>query len=136
MNSANNNFLTVHGCTCEGYDQVYECTVDRDSATLWRGTAFNCPDTNNEIFFLYRDLGIIYTNCNEGVIRGHAIRASNNSYTSRLSIFVTSEMNGSNISCFSDGAEGTILIGSADLIITTGNNVMYTESRHLIITIL
>ena len=122
-----NNFLVVNStiCTCEGYRLVYECTVDRDSGmmyvyTVWTGTAFDCPATNNEINFLSGIPNEDNLSCNDGAISGHVITADNDSYTSQLSILVTPEVIGSNISCFIDGTTGTILIGSTTLTLSTG----------------
>ena len=112
--------MTVQTCTCEGYSQVYECTVDRESATVWTGTAFNCPRTNNEIFFQHGIPNAVNASCNNGAISGRVVRADNDSYTSQLSILVTSEVLGGNVSCLSDGMRGTTLIGSTSLILKTG----------------
>ena len=115
-----NELVKINGCMCEGSHQVYDCTVARESATIWTGTAFNCPATNNEIIFQHGANGAVNASCNEGAVSGYIIRANDSSYTSRLSIFVTPEVNGSRVSCFSDGLHGTVEIGSSDLTITTG----------------
>ena len=97
---------------------MYECTVYGSSAAFWKGTAVNCPESNNEINF---NTFLNTASCNEGAINASVIRADNNSYTSQLTVSVTSVRNGGNISCFSEGADGlNVLIGSVDLTITTG----------------
>ena len=116
--------VSVSTCTCEGYDQVYECTVERGNATVWQGTAFNCPATNNEIAFPSPNSAS--ASCNEGAISAHIIRADNNTYTSRLSVLFHSELNGSRINCYSDGSQGTVLVGSSTLAIPTG---MHNSSK-------
>ena len=120
--NCNQSMIIVNSSTytCEGYSQIYECTVDRESATIWSGSAFDCPATNNEIIFLHSAPNAFNASCNGGKITGHIIRSANDSYTSRISVSVSSEMIGHNISCFSDGQAGTVLIGSTDLILTTG----------------
>ena len=112
--------MEINECTCEGSHQFYDCTVDRANSTVWRGTALNCPAINNEIVFQYGAPGAVNTSCNEGAVSGYVIRANDSSYTSRLSIFITPALNGSRVSCFSDGSRGTVKVGSSDLTITTG----------------
>ena len=117
-----NNFLVVNStmCTCEGYRLVYECTVDRENATVWTGTVFNCPARSNEILFMSGIPNDDNLSCNDGAISGRVVRADNDSYTSQLSILVTPELIGGNVSCSSDGMMGTTLINSTILIPTTG----------------
>jgi hypothetical protein len=117
----NNALVAVNSCTCEGYDQVYECRVTGSGATVWRGSAFNCPATGNEISFFHISSGIEAT-CNGGAIVGHIIRADNNTYISQLTVSVSAEMIGMNVSCFHDSPGGAVkLIGSSLLTLTTGN---------------
>ena len=114
--------VSVSTWSCEGYDQVYEyeCTVERETTAVWTGTAFNCPATSNEIVFPSPNSA--NASCNEGAINGHIIRADNITYTSRLSILVSSELNGSQINCSSDGSKGTVPLGSSTLILTMGKH--------------
>jgi hypothetical protein len=115
--------VTVNSCTCEGYDQVYECRITGSGATVWSGSAFNCPATNNEIFFFHSSFGIEAT-CNGGAIVGRTIRTENNTYISQLTVSVGAEMIGRNISCFHDGATSK-LIGSSILTLSRGNIVTH-----------
>ena len=112
--------VTVNSCTCEGYGQVYECRVTGRGATVWRGSAFNCPSTNNEILFLHGSSGF-ETTCNDGAIIGRVISAENNIYISQLTVSVNAEMIGMNISCFHDipGAAEN-LVGSSRLTLPRG----------------
>jgi hypothetical protein len=119
--SGENVLIANSDCTCEGYDQVYECRVTGRGATVWRGSAFNCPATGNELSFFHSSSGIEAT-CNGRAIVGHIIRADNNTYVSQLTVSVSAEMIGRNISCFHYGATYTLkLIGSSILTLTTGN---------------
>ena len=60
--------------------------------------------------------------CNNGAISGRIIRVENNTYVSQLSVSVSAEMIGSNISCYHDsgGSENVNPIGSSLLAITRG----------------
>ena len=53
-----NVLVAINGCTCEGYDRMYECRITGSGATVWRGSAFNCPATGNEILFLHSSSGM------------------------------------------------------------------------------
>jgi hypothetical protein len=92
-------------------------------ATIWKGTAFDCSLTNNELTIFH---SINYTsqkpqNCNNGAIIGHAIRAENDSYTSQITIQVGDEyLNGTTVVCAHDNGTDSIEIGLAMLNITTG----------------
>ena len=118
---SNSALVAVNKCTCEGYDQVYECRVTGRGATVWRGSAFNCPATNNEIIFFHSRFDIETTlTCNSGAILGRAIRAENDTYIiSQLTVSVSAEMIGMDISCFHDSG-ATELIGSSILTLSRG----------------
>ena len=107
-------------CTCEGYQKVYECRITgSDGITVWRGTAFDCPSSGNEIVLFQGSFGTQV--CNNGAISGRIIRVENNSYISQLSVSVSAEMIGSNIGCHdSAGTQNVNLIGSSSLTLTTG----------------
>ena len=120
----NSALVAVNSCTCEGYDQVYECRVTGSGITVWRGTAFNCPATGNEIHFFHSRFDTETTlTCNSGAIVGRTIRTENNIYVyiSQLTVSVSAEMIGMNVSCFHDtlGAAEN-LIGSSRLTLSRG----------------
>ena len=113
-------FMVVNSsnCTCEGYNQVYECIVTGSGAIVWRGTAFDCSTSSNEMVLLQSSSGTEV--CNDGAISGCIIGADNNTYLSQLTVSVSAEMIGMNISCFHDSGATPKLIGSAILTLTTG----------------
>ena len=85
---------------------------------MWKGTAFECPSSNNEIALFQNSPGIHV--CNEGTITGRIVRAENNTYVSQLTVSVNVTMIGINISCFHDSGDTQNLIGSS-LLTLTGN---------------
>ena len=119
---SNSALVAVNSCACEGYDQVYECRVTGSGVTVWRGSAFNCPATGNEIHILHgSSRSGIEASCNGGAILGRVIRAENNTYISQLTVSVSAEMIGMNISCFHDRPSGAAeLIGSSILTLSRG----------------
>ena len=71
-----------------------------EGATIWRGTALECSEAGNEIVLFHSTTA--QKECNDGAIIGSVIRAENISYTSQLTVTVTSEMIGRSISCIHD----------------------------------
>ena len=56
------NFIHLHKvygavfpsrCICPGDTLTYECTVVGLGVTVWTGSAFSCPSSNNEIALLH-----------------------------------------------------------------------------------
>ena len=83
------------------YSQIYECSITGGGAIVWRGTAFECPSSSNEITLFQCSSGMQV--CKDGAITGRIIRVDeNNTYVSRLAIVIGAEMVGKNISCYHD----------------------------------
>ena len=125
----NNNefeFMVVNGgnCTCERHNQVYECRVGGSGAIVWKGTAFDCSSSSNEITLFQSSSDAII--CNNGVISGRIIRAENNISVSQLTVSVSAKMISINISCYHDNGGNQNLIGSSLLILTTGIYLYFT----------
>ena len=110
--------VAMKNCICEGYTQVYECRVSGSGAIVWRGIAFDCSSSSNEmvLFQSSSDTEV----CNDGAISGRIIRAENNTYISQLTVSVSAEMVGTTISCFHDSRGTQNLIGSSLLTLTRG----------------
>lgn len=71
-------FRVIKNCTCE--ERIYECRIIGNGITVWKGSAFDCPQSNNEITFLSS------FKCNNGAITAHIIAAENNTYISQLTV--------------------------------------------------
>ena len=113
------DFISNNSCVCEGYNLVYECSITGSGLIVWRGTAFECPSSSNEIVLSQGSSGIQEV-CNDGAITGRIIRVENNTYVSQLTVSVSAKMIDRNISCFHDGTTQN-LIGSSLITLTTGN---------------
>ena len=118
-------FVVLSDCACPGHNQRFKCRVFGEGATIWKGTAFECAGTDNEIVLLHAQSSSQMSplQCNSGAIQGHIIRAVNNTYTSELSVAVSNELEGRSISCIHDSisGDGSInVIGSTLLSITMG----------------
>ena len=118
--SGGNELVALNSCTCEGYDQVYECRITGGGTLVWKGSAFDCPSTGNEIILVHGNSRS--NDCNDGAIVGGFIRAENSTYIiAQLTVSVSAEMVGLNISCYHDSVVGDNLIGSTSLALTTGD---------------
>ena len=122
MASENGTMSMINNCTCEGHVQIYECSVIGYGATIWRGSALDCSSSTNEIVILRSDSVNRSITCNNGEIYivGHLVRRENNSYVSQLSVSVSSEVIGRNISCYHEVGIDTIEIGTSQLEISAG----------------
>ena len=94
---------TASEYACPGDLLTYECIATGGSntgATIWTGTAFNCPSSENEITLLhvYINRTYMYT-CNDGTIVARMLSVEGNSYTSQLNITVTPATAGKTIEC-------------------------------------
>ena len=105
--------MALNDCICQGYNVTYECTLVSSGATIWKGTAFDCPLINNEITIFHSINN--YTSqrpkaCNNGAIIGHAVNAENDSYNiiSRLTVHVSDELNGTTVICAHDNGTDSI----------------------------
>ena len=107
--------MAINDCTCEGHNVTYECTVSDNGAMIWKGTAFDCSLTNNELAIFHT---INFTSqrplpCNNGAIVGRAVKAENDSYKSQITIQVSDELNGTTVVCAHDNGTLSTEIGSA-----------------------
>lgn len=122
--------LTPKDCgTCLGHQLLYECITVGTGTTVWKGSAFQCPDNGNNILLSHRhfsSLGIMDT-CNNGAIVGQSIRVANNSYISRLNVTVDASMDGQTIKCFYNNGSREIEIGLDTITIRAGIVLKYNK---------
>ena len=102
---------------------TFECTVVGGLGTVWRGSAFDCENSNNEITLLHSRFvnGTIGT-CNNDSIIGRSIGVENGTcFTSQLSIMISPDLIGKTIECLHDDYNTTV-VGSFTIspIIITG----------------
>lgn len=123
-NVSGNQFTVITSCTCTGYKKVYECKVTGDGSTVWKGTAFDCPSSGNQINLLHSQF--VQTQgtdgvCNRGGIVANNIGATTNrTYTSQLVVNLTMVQEGESVECFHDNTTSLNFIGNASIRITEG----------------
>lgn len=80
---------------------------------MWRGSFFNCPSENNEIAFRHSQFiaGATET-CTDGSIVGQSLSSDNGRFTSQLTVRVSPEMIGQNLTCEHDDGSSIVPVGS------------------------
>ena len=120
--SNSNNLKQISYCGCPGYTLSYECIVmgsDYFGVTVWSGSAFdgaggeiilshNLYNSTESHVRAYGDL-----ECNKGSIVAQGIRIENGTYTSWLTISVSTDMS---IECFYDATNSESILGQTKLI--------------------
>ena len=113
----------LNDCICPGSVIIYECTVFGDGFTLWRGSAFDCTLSGNEVLLSHNKFegGTVRT-CNDGAIIGRSVRVMDSYYTSQLAANFTTGLEGRTIECMHVrvGSASPVTIGSSTLLTTTG----------------
>ena len=109
-------------CTCLGELLPFTCTTIGVGATVWQGSAFQCPSRNIILRHnLYlTDHGTVNT-CNNGAIVGYSLGILDNHYISQLNVTVDSSMAGQIIQCVYDDGTTSHIIGTHTINITTGS---------------
>ena len=114
--------LLTNECTCPGIVVTFRCTVVGNvGATVWRGSAIECPETNHELTFLHLIRFTDIRGCSGGAIIGHGIDVEGNCYTSQLNVTVDTSMDGKSVECFYNNGTFANLIGNSSVAITSGN---------------
>lgn len=85
---------TTHITACHGDTLTFNCSVNGGVATVWKGSAFKCMPTNNEIVLLHsRSNGSVNGTCNEGDITAYAelevLYSNKDKYFSQINVTAT-----------------------------------------------
>ena len=107
-------------CVCPGDTLSYECTVKGGpgQATVWSGTAIDCPSSNNKIILIHTFAAEgTYHTCNNGAIVARSLLIEDTNYTSKLNVTLTSETMGKTIKFLHDN--GSISTTLFSLVIPT-----------------
>ena len=92
------------GCVCPNDILTYNCTVNgtATASTVWTGTAFDCPSSNQTVLLHSRFADGTTKECNNGGIIARSIGVEISEYTSELTVIVTAELLGKTIMCIYD----------------------------------
>ena len=132
---------------CPGEVVNYTCTVVDTTgnppigSSVWRGTAFNCPTSSNEIFLihsLFNTSGATDA-CTSGAITAESVGVVDNCFTSRLMVTVSPGLNETTVECtlsgVSVGSRTLLLAGTGKLSLLFGNTlVVYLSVQENIVS--
>jgi hypothetical protein len=109
-------------CACAGDRLIYNCSIMGGTATLWRGTAFDCPMDENEITFRHSQFAANQEIriCNDGDLVGRNVGVVNDCYTSQLNVIVRESFNNKTVQCAFTSSEGMTTIGESLLRVVSG----------------
>lgn len=122
--ASKSSLMLKTNCICPGYTLTFaECTVKGRSggdATVWKGSAFDCIHSRNEITLIHSLFGsniqsssaIAAGECNNGSIQVKGVRVEGNCYTSQLNITVNANMIGKTVECVHDNTSTENVIGT------------------------
>ena len=107
---------------CIGERVIYNCGVFGGSSTLWRGSAFDCPQDGSVITLRHTQFesNQAFGICSNGDIIGHGLEAVNNCYTSQLNMTVRESFNNKSVQCVLNSREGLRTIGESVLNVVSG----------------
>ena len=116
--------MVLSDCVCPGHELRLECTVVGGAATIWRGSTFNCPTSqNNRILLRHSQFESGDSNvCNNGRIIGRSINKTSDSdgikYISQLIIQldVNDTLEGTTVECAHSYSRQTTIIGTHTII--------------------
>jgi hypothetical protein len=93
---------------------------------VWQGSAFQCPQSSDEIALRHAQfLGSVGV-CNDGAICAHADSiSSQSSFVSNLIVYITPELEGRKVRCEHDDGIAVVLVGSFTLNITRSELCIY-----------
>ena len=121
--AAGNELSLINQCTCLGFSLTYECTiVTEGGATIWKGSAIDCPKIDNEIFLSHslREFTKFNMSCRDRPITAYGIGIEDNRYISRLDIGnLNRSMINESVQCTYSNGTSTV-VGTDYIDITTG----------------
>lgn len=115
--------VLISSCTCPGYNITYMCRVcgSQTTATVWEGTAFDCPGVSNEISLRHSQFIGRSGECNNGALEGYSVVIEEqNCYVSKLNARVSAALNGTTVECAFDGDSGQETVDIQRVEISTG----------------
>ena len=122
IDAVRNELSLINQCTCLGYNQTYECTIATEGgATIWRGTAIDCPEIDDEIILYNHPQEFSERrSCYSRPITAYGVRIEVSSYISRLNITVSDlSMDNRSVQCIYSNGTSTV-VGLAYIDITEG----------------
>ena len=125
--------VVLNDCVCPGHELKLQCTVVELGFTIWKGSAFNCSSTSNEILLKPSQFesGDATGGCNNGTIIARGINKTSGSdgdiiFISQLTIQlgVNDSLDGTTVECTHDNLTQKITINTHTIHYTRGKYVI------------
>ena len=100
---------------------IYNCTVVGEGSTVWTGSAFDCPDSNDSIILRHHQFSTDNTTaqgmCNNGSIIGRGVSVDGDCFTSQLYVkfSVTLNLEGENVICIYKNGSHELIVGNTTI---------------------
>ena len=116
-------------CACPGDLLTFNCTVVGGTATIFRGTAFDCPNAGNQTILShsqFNDLpSAMVLLCNNGLIMGQPLSVTGNCYISELNVTVSNEVHNKTVQCiYNSDVAVSVPVGIATITVILGKSIM------------
>ena len=111
VSATGNNLILLDGCICPNHNIPFQCTTVGGGITVWQGSAFQCPQSSDEIALRHAQfLGSVGV-CNDGAICAHAVSIlAPDCFISNLTVYITPALDGSTVRCeYDDGTSVTVV---------------------------
>ena len=116
------------------YSLIFSCEysvgLGATAATVWKGSALNCPSTNNEIILLHNRVNSTSSCNDDNIVAWLVVNGSSIVISKARIINVTTELNGKSIVCFHDNGYEEKLI--KNFTIDLGNFYNSAIKMHII----
>ena len=122
------DFLLVQetDCVCPGYAVEFKCTVIGSGSTVWKGTAFQCSDSDGSLILRHSHF-VNRTDdkvCNDGAVVARPLQIIENFpqtyYMSQLRLTIGLETNNKSVQCAHDNGTEENVVGTITVSITSG----------------
>ncbi len=121
---------------CRGDTLTFNCTVNGGAATVWKGSAFKCMNSDNDITLLHsRSNSSVNANgrCNDGELKAYAelvvLTSNSDKYLSQINITTTYPFTVSvfTVSCFLDNGTTETIVSNWTVSISNGVDSSFCE---------
>ena len=107
---------------CHGDVLTFECTVNGGVTTVWKGSAFKCTHTSNDIILLHSRPNANGT-CDDGELKAYAeLEVFGNKYFSQINITATYPLTVSmfTVACILDNGTAETIVSNWTVSISSG----------------
>ena len=116
-------------CICPGYTLQLKCTIVGRGTTIWNVDSAMLRLRHDD------DFSVDSQSRNGGAIEARGLSSDNNCYTSLLTILISPDLNGVNVTCqYDDGITNIVTIDVYSIQLTTGEGTELNMKFIIIIT--